>query len=227
VALAARGIAKIVGTTSQNRSVKTNYVLIDYENVQVTSLALLNGEHFRLWVFLGPDNTKLEVPLVLAIQELRERAVYVTLKTRGKNALDFHIAYYLGALAKADPTVFFHIISKDTGFDPLIQHLRTKGISVARSVSIEAMSCFTPEEKPSGSRPKLTDEELLKTVIADLIKRKTSRPSTSKTLLSTIHAKCGKELAGSKIKAVYEALVKRGYVIVEGTRLSYNLPLEP
>ena len=31
---------------------KTNYVLIDYENVQVKSLALLMGEHFRVQVFL-------------------------------------------------------------------------------------------------------------------------------------------------------------------------------
>lgn len=206
---------------------KTNYVLIDYENVRVTSLALLNGEHFRVWVFLGPNNTKLETSLVLAIQELGDRAVYVTLKTRGANALDFHIAYYLGALAKADPTGFFHIISKDTGFDPLIQHLKTKKISVARSSSIEAMPCFGPKEEPNSSRPKLTDEELLNAVIADLIKRKASKPRSSKTLLSTIHAKCGKELASSKIEAVYEALVKRGYVKVEGTRVAYSLPLEP
>ncbi len=78
----------------QNRSVRTNYVLIDYENVQVASLDLLKGEHFRLWIFLGPNDTRLTVPLALAIHEFRERAVYVPLKTGGANALDFHIAYY-------------------------------------------------------------------------------------------------------------------------------------
>ena len=106
---------------------QTNYILIDYENVRVTSLALLTGEHFQVWVFLGPNNTRLEVPFVLAIQEFRERAVLITMKARGANALDFHIAYYLGLLAKGDPTGFFHIISKDTGFDPLIEHLKTRG----------------------------------------------------------------------------------------------------
>lgn len=152
---------------------RTNYVLVDYENVRVTSLALLNGVHFRVWVFLGPKDTKLKVPLVLAIQEFRERAVYVTLKTGGANALDFHIAYYLGSLAKADPNGFFHIISKDTGFDPLIQHLKTEKISIERSVSIEAMPCFALKEE-AGPQPKLNDEELLSAVIADLIKRKTA-----------------------------------------------------
>ncbi|NJN99583.1 MAG: hypothetical protein HC875_38515, partial [Anaerolineales bacterium] len=53
---------------------QTNYVLIDYENVQVKSLALLKGEQFRVRVFLDPKNTKLPVELVLAMQELGERA---------------------------------------------------------------------------------------------------------------------------------------------------------
>ena len=47
----------------------------------------------------------------------------VRLTEPGKNALDFHIAYYLGQLALKEPDAFFHIVSKDTGFDPLIQHL--------------------------------------------------------------------------------------------------------
>jgi hypothetical protein len=207
--------------------VQTNYILIDYESVRVTSLALLTGEHFQVWVFLGPNNTRLEVPFVLAIQEFRERAVLITMKARGANALDFHIAYYLGLLAKGDPTGFFHIISKDTGFDPLIEHLKTKKISVARSVSIEAMPCFGPAKKAPGSTSEPTDEELLNRVIADLLKRKTAKPRTSKTLLSTIRQTCGKELTASKIEAVYEALVKRHYVTVEGTAVSYNLPVEP
>ena len=49
---------------------KTNYVLIDYENVQVKSLSLLKGEQFQVRVFLGPKNTKLPVEFVLAMQEL-------------------------------------------------------------------------------------------------------------------------------------------------------------
>jgi hypothetical protein len=102
---------------------KTNYVLIDYENVQVKSLALLKDGQFRVRVFLGPNNTKLPVELVLAMQELGDRAEYIVLETPGANALDFHIAYYLGVLASSDPLGFFHIISKDTGFDPLIKHL--------------------------------------------------------------------------------------------------------
>jgi len=206
---------------------KTNYVLIDYENVRITGLTLLNGEHFRVWVFLGPDNTKLDTPLVLAMQEFRERAEYVTLSTRGTNALDFHIAYYLGKLAKEDPAGFFHIISKDKGFDPLIHHLKAKKISIARSMSIEAMPCFEPRKDPSVSRSKLSDEELFNVVIVDLIKRKMAQPRTSQKLLSTIRAACGTEIEASRIDTVYASLLKRRYIKVEGTKVTYDLPLEP
>ena len=134
---------------------KTNYVLIDYENVQVKSLALLNGENgenFQVRVFLGKTNTKLGRDLVLAMHALGTRATYVELESSGPNALDFHIAFYLGELVAADSSAFFHIISKDKGFDPLIAHLKSRHVLAARSVSIETMPCFAqPQPKPKAT----------------------------------------------------------------------------
>lgn len=215
---------------------KTNYVLVDYENVQIKSLALLKDEHFHVRVFLGPNNTKLPVELVIAMQELGERAEYIILETSGRNALDFHIAYYLGALAAKDSLGFFHIISRDTGFDPLIQHLKKTKILAARSASIEEMPCFvaplvvqqpkvvTSQQKPDTALPKPTKEELVHIAVDDLIKRKASKPRTPKTLWSTIHARCGKDIPSSDIDEVYEALVQQGYVKIEGTKITYALP---
>jgi hypothetical protein len=215
----------------------TNYVLIDYENVQVKSLALLKGEHFRVHVFLGPKNMKLHRELVFAMQEFGNRGKYIVLDAGGSNALDFHIAYYLGVLAAADPTAFFHIISKDTGFDPLLQHLKARGVSAARSASIEVMPCFSQlapsaidsKRASGGSRPKSpavpsSVEDMIAVALEDLIKRKAARPRTSKTLRSTIHARCGKDLPTADIDAVYEALVERGYVTVDGSKVTYALP---
>lgn len=216
---------------------KTNYVLIDYENVQVKSLALLKGEQFRVRVFLGPNNTKLPVELVLAVQELGERAEYTVLETSGRNALDFHIAYYLGVLASIEPSGFFHIISKDTGFDPLIQHLKSKKVFAARSASIEEMPCFAApplatqqsniqiiQQKSNIAQSRPTIEELVEIAVDDLIKRKASKPRMPKTLLSTIHARCGKDIPSSDIDVVYKTLIKQGYVKVEGAKVTYALP---
>ena len=104
----------------------TSYVLIDFENVQVKSLALRKGEHFQVKVFLGPKNARLPVDLVLAMHDLGKRADYIMLGVSGANALDFHITYYLGKLTAEHPQGEFYIVSKDTGFDSLIKHLLGK-----------------------------------------------------------------------------------------------------
>lgn len=203
------------------------------------SLALLKGEQFQVRVFLGPNNTKLPVELVLAMQTLGDRGEYIVLETPGVNALDFHIAYYLGALATADPSGYFHIISKDTGFDSLVKHLKAKKVLSTRSVSVEEMPCFVAaatngnsvnggviDLKQSTATAKTSIDELTKIAVGDLIKRKASKPRTPKTLLSTIHAKCGKDIPVADIEAVYKGLVKLGYVKVNGTKVSYALPAE-
>jgi hypothetical protein len=184
-------------------------------------------------LFLGPNHTKVPSDLVLAMHELGERAKYVKLGTPGPNALDFHIAYYLGNLAAADPTGFYHIISKDTGFDPLIQHLKTKKIYSARSESIEGMPCFRAPAAaalvPSGPAPVPEAgggnglDELVKRAVEDLVKRKAARPRKVATLRSTILARIGKDAEGS-LDAVIAALIHAGYVRTDGDKVTYHLP---
>lgn len=219
---------------------KTHYVLIDYENVHVKSLALLQGGKFRVKVFLGPKNSRLPVELVLAMKELGDKADYILLETSSANALDFHITYYIGALSAADPEGIFYIISKDTGFDSLLKHLQLKKIHCKRSISIEQMPCFVtpalvavevPRLQPIPAKAKKAtvrgnSEVLVTKALTDLIKRKKARPSTTKKLLSTIHAKCGKAVPASEIEAVLKELIKRGYVVVSGSKVSYQLPEE-
>lgn len=212
---------------------KTNYVLIDFESVQVKSLALLAGEHFRVRLFLGPNHTKVPRHLVLAMHEFGERAKYVELETPGPNALDFHVAYYLGNLTAADPEGFYHVISKDTGFDPLIQHLKTKKILAARSESIEAMPCFRPAPveiaAAKGSTPARSAasgnglDGLVKLAVDDLIKRKAAKPRKVATLRSTVLARLGKDGEGS-VDAVIDELFRAAYVMTEGDKVSYQLP---
>jgi hypothetical protein len=200
---------------------KNNYVLVDFENVQVKSLALLAGEQFRVHLFLGPHHAKLPRTLVLAMHAFGERAKYVELDTPGPNALDFHIAYYLGSLSAADPDGFFHVISKDTGFDPLIKHLKSKKILAARSESIEDMPCFRPNS--TGVAPANGLDGLVKLAVEDLIKRKAAKPRKVATLRSTVAARIGKN-AEANLDAVLDALVRAGHVGIDGEKVTYQLP---
>lgn len=230
---------------------KTNYVLIDYENVHLKSLALLNGDQFRIHVFLGKNNTKIGSELAIAMQKIGDRAEYVMLESSGRNALHFHIAYYLGFLVAADPTAYFHIISKDTGFDPLVEHLKTRKVFAARSASIEGMPCFgsapvvaeaadgSPtlpakhskvappakvNAKSSDGKPSPALEEQIKAVIENLNNRKSARPAKMMTLLNTIHAKIGKQRPLADAETVRDVLVARKHILVSGLKVTYQLP---
>lgn len=108
-----------------------HHILIDHENVQPADLAGLDAHDACVWVFTGAQQ-KVAISLIEAVQALGERGRFIRISGNGRNALDFHIAYYLGSFAARDPRASFLIVSADTGYDPLIAHLKVQGISANR-----------------------------------------------------------------------------------------------
>lgn len=197
---------------------KTNHVLIDYENVQPKNLALLAEDHFRVMVFLGAQQQKLPVELVTAMQALGDRARYVQIHGNGPNALDFHIAYYIGRLACERPDdVFFHIISKDTGFDPLIAHLKANGIGARRSATLDGIPVL---RALTGA----TRDEQVDAVIEKLRGMPKNRPLRERTLRSTIANWFGSKLDEAGITRIVNELVKRQTLTVDDGKVRYSLP---
>lgn len=196
---------------------KLNFVLIDYENVQPEAMSVLVEEHFNVIVFVGANQTKVTFDVASALQQLGDRAEYVKISGNGANALDFHIAFYIGQLASKHPDAFFHIVSKDTGFDPLIQHLKSKKILSGRSKSVTDI----PIVKASTSK---TPNDRIAVVIADLKRRGPAKPRTVKTLTSTVHSIFLKQLSDHELSSILGALEKQGCITITNTKVSYSLP---
>ena len=164
-----------------------NYVLIDYENVQPKNLELLSEHPFKVFVFVGQSLAKIPFDLADSMQLLGKAARYIKISGNAKDALDFHIAYYIGELAAAEPDAYFHIISKDKGFDPLIRHLKDRKIHVQREVDLGEIPLL-----------QLSDTTSLDDKIAAIVKnlggRGLSRPRKVKTLQNTINTLFAKKL---------------------------------
>jgi len=199
---------------------RTNIVLIDYENVQPADLTELAAEHFRVLVFVGANQPKVPVKLARALLEKNNLSGLVEISGRGKNALDFHMAFYIGHLASTEATAFFHIISKDSGFDPLIEHLKVeKKISVMRSTSIGDIP-LVKRTKTTGST------ERLALVVQDLGKRKEARPGSRKALAGTIAGFFQKSLSEGEVAALIEEMERRKVIAFQGEKVRYSLPEE-
>lgn len=104
------------------------------------------------------------VALLQDLQPLGSDVEYVQISGSGSNAVDFHIAFYIGKLAVSHPDARFTIVSKDTGFDPLIKHLVSLKIACKRAASMSgpvessnpnAMKSVTkvaPTSKPKATK---------------------------------------------------------------------------
>ena len=195
---------------------RTNFVLIDYENVQPKMLGGLEAEHFRLIVFVGANQSKIAFETAAALQGFGSKASYVQISGNGSNALDFHIALYIGQLSAQDPTAFFHIISKDKGFDPLIAHLKTRKIFAARSRDVSDIQLL----KIANSKfPK----EKIAAIVNYLQYRGTSKPRTVATLTNTISLLFQKQLAEEELQSLLKSMEVDGLVVVKGVKVTYNL----
>jgi hypothetical protein len=188
------------------------YVLIDYENVSPTELIWPGDTPIKVMLFLGANQTKIPIKLATAMHALGENAEYVHLQSNAANALDFHIAYYIGRLSANDPGASFQILSNDTGFDPLIQHLKIKGITVQRSLST------------SSAVIKPDDNSQIEIVIRHLTSRNGAKPRSKKTLMNSLRSLFKKERTESEISVLFKSLCSGGLVKLNGARVTYDLP---
>jgi len=196
---------------------RVNYVLIDYESVQPDALSVLHEDHFRLIVFVGATQAKVAFETAAALQRMGERATYVKISGTGPNALDFHIAFYIGQLALQEGSPYFHIISKDTGFDPLIQHLKGRKIFAARWRDVTDI----PLLKVSNAK---SPAERLSIIVEHLKTRGAARPRKVKTLMNTIGALFQKQVPEEELLALIGELQAKAFVSVSDTNVTYSLP---
>ena len=198
----------------------TNYVLIDFENVRPSNLEVLQHHPFKVLVFVGANQARLPFDLVSAMQSLGDAGRYVKIAGSGKNALDFHIAYYIGELAAEDPGAYFHIISRDTGFDPLIKHLKSKKIHVQRERDLEEIPVLRMSAATSN-------DEKISAIVKNLSGRGHARPRKVRTLSNTISSLFTETLSEQQLAALIKELEKRNYIIVSEGNVTYRLPHKP
>ncbi len=167
-------------------------------------------------VFVGSGQAKVSFDFADSLQRLGAKAEYVRIVGNGPNALDFHIAYHIGRLSKEDPTAYFHIISKDAGFDPLIAHLKTQKIFAQRAKSIDDI----PLVKSANSKS-LSDR--IDVVVGKLNALKAAKPRRMKTLASTVAALFHQQLTECNMAELLQELERRGIITVADGKVGYEL----
>lgn len=185
---------------------RNQYIFVDYENVHEVDLDLVAGKAVVVELVLGENHNKLSLELVERLLKYAAQVKLIKAGKSGRNALDFVLAYRVGVASVADPKGFFHIVSRDAGFDALILHLRRQHLFARRDETFaKAFEVEAPSVAPA---------DRTKVIIERLKKNKTNRPKRKKTLVSHINSYFGNKLADSELEAIVEALTKERIIQV-------------
>jgi hypothetical protein len=216
----------------------TNYVLVDFENVQPASLASLANGQFRVKVFVGAAQARGRISFELShsMQSLGDNAEYVKIARSGPNAVDMHIAYFIGRLLEKEPGATIHIVSKDSDFDPLIEYLRANGSAAKRVKTIAEIPKLVARAPAAKAAPAVKHTPHVPAQrrphaekLAPIIKHLHSlsgKPATLKKLSLTIatYFKQHRDALSEKtVELLIEELVRLKYVSLDGTKVNYHL----
>jgi hypothetical protein len=123
-----------------------NLLLVDFENVQKIDLSLLDDSFWAI-IFVGQFQKQPRLKGQTDHKNKFRRLDFQKIEGHGKNALDFHIAFELGRVFETEPDINCIVLSRDKGFDPLLQFLNKKGLKCQRIDSLDEL----PRHREAGN----------------------------------------------------------------------------
>jgi hypothetical protein len=197
-------------------------LLVDYENVGKINLGAVPDD-MLVPFFFGASQKTVPTEFLKAALRLGNRFLPIDIEGHGKNALDFHIAFYLGELLKTEPRTSCVILSKDKGFEPLIKHLVGRGFAVRRAATLE--EAFAPPGSVNVLTHARADTQhsLLMDALQwlqDMDRKK--RPRKRKGLVAHLHSHCGKKVATADIEGFVDQLIADNKLAENNAALTYR-----
>ncbi|MDB5968827.1 MAG: hypothetical protein JWQ90_1277 [Hydrocarboniphaga sp.] len=197
-------------------------ILVDFENVPTVDLGQI-GSGCKVIVFTGASQKSVPIDLVTAAQRLGDRLEWRRVDASGHNALDFFIACELGRVQALGNGTSCTVLSNDKGFDPLLRHLNSVGVTCKRIGSLPIPRPPTPKSPtPKPAAKPVTDSSNYGRVLEVLGKsEKKSRPRRRKTLTQSISSMFQKKIGKDEIEHIIAAMIDAGKISQNGTTITY------
>ena len=190
-------------------------LLIDYENIQSINLEQIEKADYRIYVFIGESQNKIPFDLVKSAQKLGGKLEWIKIDGNGSNALDFHVAYYLGNQIEKNRDNEYVILSKDKGFDPLVRFISKQNVKCKRINSIIEIS--SPKQNKEHNNEYRKVIENLKKI------EKAKRPRKRNTLKQHVKSLLGKTISEEMFDVIIDQLFIEKVVSEENSRIIYEL----
>lgn len=181
---------------------RTNYIFVDFENVQEADFDRIANRPVKVTVVLGEQHKRLPADLVKKLLKHAGQIELIETGRAGKNALDLVLAQHIGVVRTGDPDGYFHIVSKDKGFDALIGYLKDNGTLARRHASFSEI----PVLMNTAERVGLMSRQLKE--------YPDNRPGKTKTLKSQLQRVFGRSLSEAEADETLQGLVRKKTVML-------------
>lgn len=199
-------------------------LFVDYENVGKLDPSVL-PEGVQVLVFFGALQKSVPTQFMRAVHRMGSRFVPIDIESQGRNALDFHLAYYLGEYLTADAKADCVVLSKDKGFDVLIKHLRGRGFSVRRADSITQALSIGTAKAPKPAAKDLADQRTPVQQAMEWLKamETRTRPRKRKSLIAHLASRFGKKVPEHELDQIVATMIAQKSISETDGKLAYNL----
>ena len=188
-------------------------------------------EATRVWVFHGPHQKQVEQRFA----SFGTGMTTVPISKTGKNALDFHLSFYMGYIASRNQQAKFVVVANDKGYEPMLEHAKVLGFAVrqhghARSaepvvqkvVATAAPRPAAPAAKKVAAKKapakKVASKPIAKTPVAKKVAAKKTSPT--KAAAKKVQPPAAKKAA----KANPPAKVAKPALVAESAKASNASP---
>ncbi len=197
---------------------------IDYENTQEFSGTIVQ-RNTDIYYFLGPMQDKIPLEMVEKLQTRGSHVKWIKSSRVGPNALDFLLAYYIGKVISEIVYDQIYIISKDQGYDSLINHLNERGFNAVR---LNTMLEYKSIKKKEDPKPLVLLRPLNQSVNFVINKlNKINRchwPKTQQKLASHIKSLYRSEITEFEAMEIVNELIKLNKITCkDNDRITYSL----
>jgi hypothetical protein len=200
-------------------------LLIDLENcpAQIHQLMDSLADYAHVLICYAQSGAKISIdwlmPLTATVNNQQLRII--KMPSVGKNAADFGIAFWAGALMmEFSNEIHFDIVSNDNDLEHVVSLLKSQGRSATRigtkKDEIANVASITPVKTAN-----VTDYmAYLPVYCLHLLKHHNNRPTKKDTLLNSIKNKFQADAVNPAL--IVEALIKQGVLAVQENKITYN-----
>lgn len=180
------------------------FYLVDFENVSNMGLNGLENltEEDTVIIFYSKNANKLSINNHIKLEASKAKKEYVEAKLGTKNALDFQLATYLGALITHNDNDYYAIISKDEGYRAILEFWGERKVIINMYVDLNKTVPHQLEDQVSKLLVGHADKV---TVTANIISKYKTKQGINNALVKEYTS----EVAGNLYKAIKPLLKEK------------------